>query len=253
MDNRGFPGFTFTEFQTLPVGFSFSAFRELTPLDDVRIWAFLLDRNSERIGVKRRETALQNLEKIFLATFRLANTIGFRAMTLRDLSRETGLSMGGLYGYIDGKDRLASMIEDVIRHISELFPAWFRHIEAPLDQLESMLRAYIYLSELLQPWFYFVFLESRVLPQEQRNIAKEAELGTQSHMGALLDASGMLPSADAHLLAAHCMALIQDWHLKRWKFRTAGIDPDTFADSVVRLVRARVPAGSGTIPLQQPA
>lgn len=253
MTNRGFRGFTFSEFQSLPVGFSFSGFRELTPLDDASIWEFLLDRNSGRIGVKRRDVALENLERIFLATFRLANTIGFRAMTLRDLSRETGLSMGGLYGYIDSKDQLASMIEDVIRHISQLFPAWFKHIEAPLDQLESMLRAYIYFSELLQPWFYFVFLESRVLSQEQRNIAKEAELGTQSHMGTLLDATGALPSADAHLLAAHCMALIQDWHLKRWKFRSAGVSPDAFAESVVRLVRTRVEPACAALPGGQPS
>lgn len=239
MTRRRFAGFTFDEFRPLPVDFDYAAFRALAPLDEANIWEFLLDRNAGRIGVKRRDVALDNLEKIFLATFRLANGMGFRAMTLRDLCRETGVSMGGLYGYIEGKDQLASMIEDVIRHVSELFPVWFQHIEPPLDQLEAMLRAYIFLSESLQPWFYFVFLESRVLPQEQRNIAKEAELGTQTHMARLLVASGRLDRTAAELLASHCMALVQDWHLKRWKFRAAGIGPDAFAASVVALIRAR--------------
>ncbi|HYD60955.1 MAG TPA: helix-turn-helix domain-containing protein [Noviherbaspirillum sp.] len=240
MQRKAFTGFTFAEFHSLPVNFSFASFRELTPLDDANVWEFLLERNSGIIGVKRKHTALDNLEKIFLATFRLANTIGFRAMTLRDLCRETGLSMGGLYGYIQSKDQIAAMIEDVIRHIGQLSHKWFSHIKDPLDQVESMLRGIIYFSELLQPWFYFVFLESRALAQDQKDIAKEAELNMQSHLGALLNATGALPQADAHLLAAHCMALVHDWHLKRWKFRAANITPDAFADSVVGLVRARV-------------
>jgi AcrR family transcriptional regulator len=253
MAQKGFPSFTFCEFHSLPVSFDFAAFRARSPLDETNIWEFLLDRNSADIGVKRREVALDNLEKIFVATFKLANLLGFRAMTLRDLCRETGLSMGGLYGYIDSKDQLASMIEDVIRHISELFPVWFKHIDDPLDQLEAMLRAYIYLSELLQPWFYFVFLESRVLSQEQRNIAKDAELGTQSHMATLLNASGALAPAEALLLAAHCMAMAQDWHLKRWKFRAAGVTTDMFAHSVVQLVRARATAAHTVLPTSTPA
>lgn len=240
MDKKAFPGFTFREFHSLPVSFRFSAFRELTPLDESNIWEFLLERNAAAIGVKRKRTALENLEKIFMATFRLANTIGFRAMTLRDLCRETGLSMGGLYGYIQTKDQIAAMVEDVIRHVSEVSHQWFSHIEDPLDRLESTLRGIIYFSELLQPWFYFVFLESRTLSQEQKNIAKETELRMQSQLGTLIAETGKVLLSDAHLLAAHCMALVHDWHLKRWKFRAANITPDAFADSVVRLVRAGV-------------
>jgi len=240
MQKKAFPGFTFREFHSLPVSFRFAAFRELTPLDDENVWAFLLERNGDIIGVKRRYTALENLEKIFMATFRLANTIGFRAMTLRDLCRETGLSMGGLYGYIQSKDQIAAMVEDVIRHVSEVSNKWFDHIEDPLDQLESTLRGIIYFSELLQPWFYFVFLESRALSQEQKNIAKDTELRMQSKLASLINDTQALPTAEAHLLAAHCMALVHDWHLKRWKFRAANVTPDAFADSVAGLVRARL-------------
>lgn len=246
-EDRRFRGFNFTEFHSLPIGFTFAAFRECSPLNDANVWEFLLERNDARLGAKRREITLDSLEKIVLTTFRLANSIGFRAMTLRDLSRESGLSMGALYSYIDSKDQLASMIADVIRHVGQLFPNWFKHIESPLDQLESMIRTNIYFSEILQPWFYFVFLESRVLSYEQRNVAKELELGTQSHMAMLLDATGAMPAADAHLMAAHCMALMHDWYLKRWKFRKAGVTPDSFADSVVRLVRMRV--GTNLTPL----
>ncbi|NEX59951.1 TetR/AcrR family transcriptional regulator [Noviherbaspirillum galbum] len=241
MAREAAPGFSFDAFQALGHAFRFEEFQAVAPVDGRKVWEFVLDRNQENISVKRRDVALENLERIFIATFRLANTLGFNAMTLRDLCRETGLSMGGLYGYIDGKDRLAFMIEDVVRHLSEYFPVWFGHIEAPLQQLEARLRAYLYFSELLHPWFYFVFMESRTLSQEQRTVAKDTELGTQHHISAVLEQAARLPSAEAYLLAAHCMALVQEWQVKRWKFRTANVHVDVFADSVLDLIRARFP------------
>ena len=225
--------------KTLPVSFTLSEFRKATPLNDANIWVFLLDRNSERISVKRRDTALENLEKIFVATFRLANSVGFRAMTLRDLCRETGLSMGGLYGYIESKDQLAAMIEDTVRHVTEVLPNWFKHVSPPLDQIECILRAHIYLSEILQPWLYFVFLESRALEPAQRKIAKASELGSQSNIAALIQATGKFSSDEALLLAAHCMSLIEDWSVKRWKYRATKTSVDAFAQSAVDLVRSR--------------
>jgi len=228
----------------LPVSFNLAQFRAVTPLDESNLWEALFDRNSERIGVKRRESALENLEKIFVATFRLANTVGFRAMTLRDLCQETGLSMGGLYGYIENKDQLATMIEDSVRYVTEMLPGWFQHVEAPLDQMECILRAYVYLCEIFQPWLYFVFLESRNLPQAQRDTAKASELYFQSHIAKLIHAAGSFPANDVYLLAAHSISLIQDWHFKRRKFRAADISADAFARSVVQLIRSRIQAMS---------
>jgi AcrR family transcriptional regulator len=224
----------------LPVNFTLAQFREVTPLDESNIWAVLLERNSERIGVKRREAALENLEKIFEATFRLANTVGFRAMTLRDLCRETGMSMGGLYGYIEHKDQLAAMIADMVLYITELLQQWFEHIKSPLDRIECLLRANIYLAEILQPWLYFVFLETRALQLAQRDIAKTSELNIQTHLTDLMKSTVAGGGDDTYLMAAHCMSLVQDWHLKRWKFRSANISADVFADSVVQLVRTQV-------------
>jgi AcrR family transcriptional regulator len=227
---------------TLPVHFTFQQFQRMTPLDGANIWAFLLDRYAERIGVKRRKPALENLEKIFNATFRLANEVGFRAMNLRDLCRETGLSMGGLYGYISGKDQLAEMIEEVVRHATQEVPRMFAHVTDPLDRLEALIRASIFLSEILQPWFYFVYMDSRALPPEQRTMAKESELYVQTLITAIIDSVEPCAPGVAPLLAAHCMAMFQDWYVKRWKYRAAKVTPDQFAESTVRFVRSYLAA-----------
>ena len=220
--------------------FDFEQFQHMTPLNGDTIWVYLVERHAERIGVKRRKPALENMEKIFGATFRLANEVGFRAMSLRDLCRETGLSMGGLYGYIEGKDQLAEMIEDVVRHASYEMPRMFAHVEAPLERLESLVRGTIYLSEILQPWFYFVFMDSRVLNFEQRGMAKHSELSVQTYIASILDELKPAPAGDTTLLAAHIVAMFQDWYVKRWKYRAAKVHVDDYADSVLLFIRSHL-------------
>ncbi|MFL6659400.1 MAG: TetR/AcrR family transcriptional regulator [Massilia sp.] len=220
--------------------FDFEQFQHMTPFNGETIWTYLVDRHAERIGVKRRKPALENMEKIFVATFRLANEVGFRAMSLRDLCRETGLSMGGLYGYIESKDQLAEMIEDVVRQTTYELPRMFAHIEAPLERLESLVRGTIYLSEILQPWFYFVYMDSRVLNFEQRGMAKNSELSIQTLIASLLDQLSPPPRGDTTLLAAHIVSLFQDWYVKRWKYRAAKVQVDDFADSVLLLMRSHL-------------
>ncbi len=220
--------------------FDFDQFQTMTPLNGETIWTYLVDRHAERIGVKRRKPALENMEKIFVATFRLANEVGFRAMSLRDLCRETGLSMGGLYGYIEGKDQLAEMIEDVVRQTTFELPRMFAHIEAPLERLEALVRGTIYLSEILQPWFYFVYMDSRVLNADQRTMAKNSELAIQTQIAELLDQLQPRPAGDTTLIAAHIVAMFQDWYLKRWKYRAAKVTVDEFADSVLLFLRSHL-------------
>lgn len=220
--------------------FDFAQFEKMTPLNGDTIWAYLVDRHAERIGVKRRKPALENMEKIFGATFRLANEVGFRAMSLRDLCRETGLSMGGLYGYIDSKDQLAEMIEDVVRHASLELPRMFLHVEAPLERLEALVRATIYLSEILQPWFYFVYMDSRVLSFEQRGMAKNSELSIQAEIADMIGQLKPAPVGQPDLLAAHIVAMFQDWYIKRWKYRAAKVHVDDFADSTLAMIRSHL-------------
>lgn len=75
--------------------------------------------------VRRVGATTENLRKIMATTFRTANKTGFAAMSQRDLSRESGLSIGGLYGCIKTKDDLAALIADVVRYSNTAFPEWF--------------------------------------------------------------------------------------------------------------------------------
>ena len=231
---------------SLPPRFHFAEFKRVSPIDASNVWQVLIERNAERVPVKRPEVARDNLRRIVESTFRLANKAGFGAMTLRDLSRETGLSMGGLYGYITSKDDLASMIEDMIRHVAGAIPQWLAaHGDGPADRLDALIRGHVYECELLQPWFYFVFMESRTLSAAQRTVAKGAELDMHAALTRLVGEAGEADPARAQLVAANAQTLIQDWHVKRWKYKQMKVTVDQFADTVSSLVRGGLahPAG----------
>jgi AcrR family transcriptional regulator len=220
----------------LPSRFTFAQFKRVNPIAPDALWELVYMRNAEQIPVKRLPAALSNLKTIFEATFKLANQTGFGAMTLRDLSQASGLSMGGLYGYIQGKDAIAAMVEDLIRHIGREIPLWFAHLPTPLERIDSSLRAHVFMSELLQPWFYFVFMESRVLAAEQRKVARLADLDFQASIAAEFAKMRELPEQAAFIAAAHLQSAAQDWYVKRWKYRAQKIDVDQFADSLSTMV-----------------
>jgi len=221
--------------------FTFAAFKQVNPVPPDTLWELVYARNADFIQVKRVPAALGNLRSIFEATFKLANQAGFGAMTLRDLSKATGLSMGGLYGYLQSKDTLAAMIEDLIRYIGREIPTWFDHDTlSPIERIDGALRAHVFMSELLQPWFYFVFMESRVLSTEQRKVARAAEQGFQESLARQIEKLHGIDDRQAFLLASHLQSVAQDWHVKRWKYKAAKINVDEFANSLSDLIRLQL-------------
>ena len=77
-----------------------------------RTFAGRCSRQAQPIRLKKEDRALRNLEKIFGAALAISNRKGFQAMSMRELARETGMSMGALYGCFSGKEELL----DVLQH-----------------------------------------------------------------------------------------------------------------------------------------
>jgi uncharacterized protein YjaG (DUF416 family) len=55
------------------------------------------DLFKDLIEIKNKKIAVEKLKKIITATFKLSASQGFANMSLRQLSEETKISMGGLY------------------------------------------------------------------------------------------------------------------------------------------------------------
>jgi AcrR family transcriptional regulator len=204
------------------------------------LYADLFQLHREQFSIKNKKIAVPKLRKIFEATFRLANSSGFQAMTLRQLATETGMSMGGLYAYIRSKDDLAQIIHSFLNKYCEEKINYLRSQEDdPKNQLIGLIRIHLFLSELMQPWFYFAYMETKNLEKKHKLTAIESELWTENLIQELIEdgiKSKQFLKTNAQLNASLIKALLQDWYLKRWKYHKRKISVDQYASQVEAMV-----------------
>lgn len=231
----------------------FDSFKAELKLSKEEICRELFQENTDRIRIKKEATATRNLARIIDSTLRLANFKGFHAMTLRDLCADSGLSMGGLYAYIRNKDDLIHLIQShgfkltrrtVLQYISD--------IDDPVEKLSQALKAHVYLSELIRPWFYFSFMEAKSLPpvEKQNAIATEREIETIfCNIIAEGIERGVFRDINPRLLSSLIKAMMQDWYLKRRKYRDQGVSVEEYADQIRVLLQSYLlPVGQEGIP-----
>ena len=219
-----------------PIEISMESFNEAWILEGETFWRSVFEMHKNKMEIKNPKIAIGNLEKIFSATFTLANAKGFQAMSLRDLSRETGISMGGLYAYIGSKNDLASLIEGVLRNtIEQIVGGLSAHGLEPLQCIRAIVYGEIFAMEKMSPWYVFCFMELKGLPREQQKQTLELELRFE---GILMEAifrgvaDGQFICDQPELLASQVTAQLQQWHLKEWKFKLRDIDKQEYAQFV---------------------
>jgi len=202
----------------------------------------IFKNRSHSIKIKKEPVAVGNLVRIFKATLKLANQKGFHAMSLRDLCAESGMSMGGLYAYFKNKEELLTLIQKQGRAIvARVMDDRLAGIEDAAEALAMAIRSHLYLSEVLQPWFFFSYMETRFFHAEEGKRAIAGELQTEAIFSGILErgmAAGAFTMKDPLLVAAAIKALLQDWYLKRWKYKGRRISVETYADFVISMVRA---------------
>ncbi|HYH37014.1 MAG TPA: TetR/AcrR family transcriptional regulator [Azospirillum sp.] len=207
--------------------------------------ARLLDRHREIVRIKKPHVAVANLARIVETTLTIANRKGFHSMSLRDLAEGSGLSMGGLYAYFDGKETLLMMILGTVASVVDevLGTPPPELADDPRARLRWLLETHVYLTEAMQPWFTFAYMEAKAFPQAGRDAATRSELATEALIADTLAdgaARGMFRVADVTMTAALVKPLLQDWYVKRSKYRRRGVSPERYAQSVIAFVEAAV-------------
>jgi len=204
----------------------------------------LIRENKGKISVKKEEVAVKNMMRILEAVFSLNREKGFETMSLRDLSRKSGLSMGALYSYFPGKEELRSMILcQGVAYTREVILGQTDAWSDPIERLEVAIETHLYLTEVLRPWFYFAYMEKSPQSRREKRRAMEDELATEQIFLDILNEgveNGDLHCADVELVAALIKAVLQDWYLKRWKYKRRGIAVEEYARFVVNFVLSRL-------------
>lgn len=223
---------------------SFQKFREKHEISMEDLCRKIFSENRESIKIKKEETAVRNLMTIFTATLDLAMEKGFNAMTLRDLSNKSELSMGCLYSYFSSKEELLDLIQIQGRMAGmTILSSAVKEAKEPVEKLRVAIRSHLYLSEVMQKWFYFSYMETKNLSKAQHKKSIENELFTEQIFADILEEgkqAGVFKIEDALLTAALIKSMLQDWYLKRWKYKKRNISVEAYADFVISFVETAV-------------
>lgn len=201
----------------------------------------ILARHQDTISVRNPSIAVPRLKRILVAALDLSNSGGFQAMSLRDLSEESGMSTGGLYAYFDSKTTLLRMILAQVTHVVETV------LTAPppgitddaVAHLQWMIDAHLRLTEDLLAWFVFAFMEAKSFPPAERRLAIESEALTEALFADIIKkgiAKGQFRSETSELLPALIKPLLQDWYVKRAKYRRRRISLDAYSATVKDII-----------------
>lgn len=216
------------------------AFRRLVNLSKQEVGRVVFHQYADRIRIKKEPLAVRNLIKIVDAALVLSNQKGFHAMSLKELSAAAGLSMGGLYAYIRTKEELSHLIQSFGYTMSvRILLDQLKDIHAPLEQLRIAVRTHLFLSEILQEWFFFAYMEAKNMAAKEKQHALQAELSTEELFCNIIIAGqrqGVFREIDPRLSAALLQAMLQDWFLKRWKYQKHQIDVETYASFLQSLM-----------------
>lgn len=212
---------------------NYEAFRNELSISRENVALEVFRQNKNWISIKKESTAVKNLTRIIESTLKLANSKGFHSMSLRDLCSSSGISMGGLYAYIRHKDDLIRLIQShgfIITRRTLLH--YTENVTNVHDKLFAAIKAHLYLSEQMRAWFYFSYMEAKSLPEEEKRAAIAVELEVEEIFLSILEEgvnTGVYQLRSTRLVASMTKALLQDWYLKRRKYRDQNVTVDTYA------------------------
>jgi len=203
----------------------------------------MLERQAAVISVQQPDVALKKLKVIISAALKLSNKKGFQAMSLRDLSRESGVSMGGLYAYFDSKTTLLNMIlTEVVDAVETVLGNPPEAVtQDPVEHLKWLIAAHVRLTEDMLLWFTFAFMEAKNFPAKEREMAVGSEEFTESlfaEVTARAIAEKRFRPNVTPLLPTMIKPLLQDWYVKRAKYRRREVSVDAYIEGVQQIVLA---------------
>jgi len=198
-------------------------------------------QHQNTIRTRKPHVAVAKLEKIVDTILTLSNKQGFHATSLREISTVSGVSMGGLYSYFDSKDTLLMMIlgqvSGSVRRVLDNPPETVK--SNPLEHLRWLVTAHIGLTEIMLPWFVFSFMEAKAFPPVGKKLAVESEEETERILSAVLEQGvrdGMFHSDRPEFAAALIKPMLQDWYVKRSKWRRRGVSAAEYSERLCAFI-----------------
>ncbi|MGA0203405.1 MAG: hypothetical protein ACO3JU_09560 [Pseudohongiellaceae bacterium] len=104
-----------------------------------------------------------------------------------------------------------------------------------MARLRAIICGEVFMIQILNPWYYFCYMELKGLDREQQQQALDLELRFDSLLVDAIRAGmkqGQFSCEKPELLAASITAQLQQWHLKQWKFKLQEVSMEEYAEHI---------------------
>ena len=173
--------------------------------------------------IKNAKLVEERREQIFRAASKLIRKKGYHMTTLRDISRETGISLGNLYDYISTKEDILYIVhEKAAEMITGILNQGLGDIKDPVQRLEQMIEIELETMDKYQDLIMTIYQESHSLSR----LSLKTILGSEEiHIGRFKKVieeginSGVFKQGNPLMLANMIKMMIDCWVLKRWNIR----------------------------------
>lgn len=162
-------------------------------------------------------------------------TKGYHSTTMRDLSREAGMSLAGMYYYVEGKDELLFTIQD--RCFSAVISGARSAIEtasAPRERLELFIRHHV-------TFFASHMAEMKVLSHEAQSLGSKRQEGIDAlkreYVEMLLEIVRTVRAGENSInphVAAYALFGMMNW-IYTWYDPEGPEPPDALANQLAQL------------------
>ncbi|MDI3257437.1 MAG: TetR/AcrR family transcriptional regulator [Kyrpidia sp.] len=147
---------------------------------------------------------------------------GFHGTTTREIARESGLSIGALYEYVESKEDVLYLVCENIHNTLEMrLRQTLTESHNGRETLRSAIRQYLYVMDDMQDDVLLIYQESKSLPLESlRYVLRKEEQITGIFEDILRrgieDGSLRLDPGALTLMAHNIIVLGQMWAFRRW-------------------------------------
>ena len=152
----------------------------------------------------------------------LLSSQGYHQMSVNELAREAGISVGTVYQYVKNKqDILLLVMRDILEAYRHNVPRAMEGFDDPLDRLSSGFGAYCRVVDSRRAGTILAYRESSTLAKEALDEMKSLEEETTGLLVTCLREcveAGILHEHDSDTLAWDLMMLAHMWSLKHWHF-----------------------------------
>ena len=173
--------------------------------------------------IKNPDLIKERRNQIFEGASRLFTKKGYHVTGLRELSKETGISLGNLYNYINTKEDILYIIhQKAAEMILEAIDQETSDVNDPVEKLKEMIEIELLTMDKYQDLILLIYQESHALSKKSlRSLLRGEEMHIRRFQKVLEEGmkKGVFKRRNSILLANLLKMMIDSWVLKRWALR----------------------------------